>query len=76
MNTIAGFDRVIASEIPGTTRDSIDVLVSHGGRRYLFIDTAGIRAKRKTDTLIEKVSVLKSLDTLRRCDLAIRNNFV
>ncbi len=71
VNTIAGFDRVIASEIPGTTRDSIDVLVSHGGRRYLFIDTAGIRAKRKTDTLIEKVSVLKSLDTLRRCDLAI-----
>jgi len=71
VNTIAGFDRVIASEIPGTTRDSVDVLLSHGERRYLFIDTAGIRAKRKTDTLIEKVSVLKSLDSLRRCDLAV-----
>jgi len=71
VNTIAGYDRVIASEIPGTTRDSIDVLVAYGGRRYLFIDTAGIRAKRKTDNVIEKVSVLKSLDSLRRCDLAI-----
>lgn len=71
VNTIAGYERVIASEIPGTTRDSIDVMVEYGGRRYLFIDTAGIRAKRKTDNVIEKVSVLKSLDSLRRCDLAI-----
>lgn len=71
VNTIAGYERVIASEIPGTTRDSIDVLVEYGGRRYLFIDTAGIRAKRKTEGMIEKVSVLKSLDSLRRCDLAI-----
>ena len=71
VNTIAGYDRVIASEIPGTTRDSIDVMVDHGGKRYLFIDTAGIRAKRKTDTLLEKVSVIKSLDSMRRCDLAI-----
>ena len=71
VNTIAGYERVIASEIPGTTRDAIDVLVAYGGRRYLFIDTAGIRAKRKTEGMIEKVSVLKSLDSLRRCDLAI-----
>lgn len=71
VNTIAGYERVIASEIPGTTRDSIDVMVEYGGRRYLFIDTAGIRAKRKTENVIEKVSVLKSLDSLRRCDLAI-----
>ncbi|GAB4371816.1 MAG: ribosome biogenesis GTPase Der [Deltaproteobacteria bacterium] len=71
VNTIAGFERVIASEIPGTTRDAVDVLISRGGRRYLFIDTAGIRAKRKTDTLLEKVSVLKSLESLRRCDLAV-----
>lgn len=71
VNTIAGYERVIASEIPGTTRDSIDVLVEHEGRRYRFIDTAGIRPKRKTDHVIEKVSVLKSLDSLRRCDLAI-----
>ena len=71
VNTIAGYDRVIASEIPGTTRDSIDVMVEHAGKRYLFIDTAGIRAKRKTDTLLEKVTVIKSLESMRRCDLAI-----
>jgi GTP-binding protein len=71
VNTLAGFERVIASEIPGTTRDSVDVRIDFGGEHYLFIDTAGIRAKRKTDTVLEKFSVIKSLDSIRRCDLAV-----
>jgi GTP-binding protein len=71
INTLAGFERVIASEVPGTTRDSVDVHIDYGGEQYLFIDTAGIRAKRKTDTVLEKFSVLKSLDSIRRCDLAV-----
>ncbi len=71
INTLVGYERVIASEVPGTTRDAIDVLVKFGGKRYLFIDTAGIRAKRKTQNVIEKFSVLKSLDCLKRCDIAI-----
>ena len=71
INTLVGYERVIASEVPGTTRDAVDVLVKYGGNRYLFIDTAGIRAKRKTENVIEKFSVLKSLDCLKRCDLAI-----
>jgi GTP-binding protein len=71
VNTLVGYERVIASEVPGTTRDAIDVLVKYGGKRYLFIDTAGIRAKRKTETVLEKFSVLKSLDSLQRCDLAV-----
>ncbi len=71
VNTLVGYERVIASEVPGTTRDAVDVLVKFGGKRYLFIDTAGIRAKRKTENVIEKFSVLKSLDCLKRCDLAI-----
>jgi GTP-binding protein len=71
VNTLAGFERVIASEVPGTTRDSIDVLVKYGGNRYLFIDTAGIRAKRKTEDVLEKFSVIKSLDSIKRCDLAV-----
>ncbi|HEY7586878.1 MAG TPA: ribosome biogenesis GTPase Der [Candidatus Deferrimicrobiaceae bacterium] len=71
INTLAGYERVIASEVPGTTRDAIDVLIKYGGERFLFIDTAGIRAKRKTENVLEKFSVLKSLDSLRRCDLAI-----
>jgi GTP-binding protein len=71
VNTLAGFERVIASEVPGTTRDSIDVMVTRDGKRYLLIDTAGIRAKRKTEDVIEKFSVIKSLDSLKRCDLAV-----
>ncbi len=71
VNTLVGYERVIASEVPGTTRDAVDVLVKFGGKRYLFIDTAGIRAKRKTENVIEKFSVLKSLDGLKRCDLAV-----
>ncbi|HEU5360956.1 MAG TPA: ribosome biogenesis GTPase Der, partial [Candidatus Deferrimicrobiaceae bacterium] len=71
VNTLVGYERVIASEIPGTTRDSVDVLVNYGGKRYQFIDTAGIRAKRKTETVLEKFSVIKSLDSLKRCDLAV-----
>ncbi len=71
VNTLVGYERVIASEVPGTTRDSIDVLVKHEGKRYLFIDTAGIRAKRKTENVLEKFSVLKSLDSLKRCDVAV-----
>lgn len=71
VNTLVGYERVIASEVPGTTRDAVDVLVKYAGKRYLFIDTAGIRAKRKTQNVIEKFSVLKSLDCLKRCDLAV-----
>ncbi len=71
VNTLAGFERVIASEVPGTTRDSVDVLVNQGGKKYLLVDTAGIRAKRKTEDVLEKFSVIKSLDSIKRCDLAV-----
>jgi GTP-binding protein len=71
VNALAGFERVIASEIPGTTRDSIDVSIEYGGDRFVFIDTAGIRAKRKTDSVLEKFSIIKSLDSIKRCDLAV-----
>lgn len=71
VNTLVGYDRVIASEIPGTTRDAVDVLVRYEEKRYQFIDTAGIRAKRKTEGVLEKFSVLKSLESLKRCDVAV-----
>jgi GTP-binding protein len=71
VNTLVGYERVIANKVPGTTRDAIDVLVKYGEERFLFIDTAGIRAKRKTENVLEKFSVLKSLESLRRCDLAV-----
>jgi GTPase len=71
VNTLAGYERVIVSEMPGTTRDAVDVLVRFDGKRYLFIDTAGIRPRRKTEDVIEKFSVIKSLESIRRCDIAI-----
>ncbi len=71
VNTLAGFERVIASEAPGTTRDAIDVMIRRDGKQYLLIDTAGIRAKRKTEDVVEKFSVIKSLESLKRCDLAV-----
>jgi len=71
VNTLAGFERVIASEEPGTTRDAIDVEVEYRGRRYLLIDTAGIRPRRKTLLAVEKFSVIKSLEAVRRCDVAV-----
>ncbi|HEY3490747.1 MAG TPA: ribosome biogenesis GTPase Der [Candidatus Deferrimicrobiaceae bacterium] len=71
INALAGSEQVIASEIPGTTRDAIDVSVEFGGNKFVFIDTAGIRAKRKTDSVLEKFSIIKSLESIKRCDLAV-----
>lgn len=71
VNALAGFERVIASEIPGTTRDAVDVNIRTGEQEYVLIDTAGIRPRRKTEDPIEKFSVLKSLESIRRCDVAV-----
>ncbi len=70
INTILGEDRMVVSEVSGTTRDSVDSLVTHGKYSYLFIDTAGIRRKGKTTEKLEKFSILKSLAAMGRCDVA------
>ncbi len=70
INTILGEDRMVVSEISGTTRDSVDTLVTHGNYSYCFIDTAGIRRKGKTTEKLEKFSILKSLAAMSRCDVA------
>ena len=70
INTILGEDRMVVSNISGTTRDSVDSLVTHGNYSYLFIDTAGIRRKGKTTEKLEKFSILKSLAAMSRCDVA------
>jgi len=70
INMILGEERMVVSEISGTTRDSVDTLVTHGNYSYLFIDTAGIRRKGKTTEKLEKFSILKSLATMSRCDVA------
>jgi len=71
LNRIMGSERVLVSDIPGTTRDAIDVSVTFSEQGYLFIDTPGIRRRSKTRDKIEKFSVLKALKTIHRCQIAV-----
>jgi GTPase len=71
INAIIGQERMVVTDIAGTTRDSVDTLVSRDQYTYLFIDTAGIRRKGKTTDKLEKFSILKALKALGRCDIAM-----
>lgn len=71
LNAIAGADRVIVSDIPGTTRDAIDTQVEYKGRRIVLIDTAGIRRRGHIGPGVEKYSVLRADRAIDRCDVAI-----
>ncbi len=71
INRILGEERMVVSDISGTTRDSVDTVLTHGKYSYVLIDTAGIRRKGKTKDKLEKFSILKSLGALERCDVAV-----
>jgi GTP-binding protein len=71
LNRIMGSERVLVSDIPGTTRDAIDVSVTLNDQAYLLIDTPGIRRRSKTRDKIEKFSVLKALKSIDRCQVAV-----
>lgn len=71
LNLLAGEERAIVSEKPGTTRDSVDSLVKYKGREYLFIDTAGLRRKSRIKDSIEYYSTLRCISSLERSDVAI-----
>ncbi len=71
VNRILGEERVMVSQIPGTTRDAIDTTCKINNQTYLIIDTAGIRRKGKVHQRLEKFSVIKALKSLDRCDLAL-----
>jgi GTP-binding protein len=71
INRIVGSERLLVSELPGTTRDSVDILFTLRGRNYVFIDTAGIRRKGRVKEKIEKFSVIKALQSLDRCHVAV-----
>jgi GTPase len=71
INRIVGSERLLVSELPGTTRDSVDIHFGLTGRHYVFIDTAGIRKKGKVKEKIEKFSVIKALQSLDRCHVAV-----
>jgi GTP-binding protein len=71
-NALLGEERVIVSDVPGTTRDAIDTPFEQNGRKYVLIDTAGIRRKRSIeDESIERYSVIRSLAAIRRADVVL-----
>ncbi len=71
INKILGEDRVIVSNIAGTTRDAIDAKVTRGDREYTFIDTAGMRKRSKVEEGIEHYSVIRSLGAVDRADVCV-----
>ena len=71
VNTLLGKNRVIVSDIPGTTRDAIDTPFENEGKHYILIDTAGMRRKGKIDELTEQYSVVRSLRAVDRSDVIL-----
>lgn len=71
INAIVQSERAIVSELPGTTRDSIDISYERHGRRFLFIDTAGIRRRGKLSSSVEVFSVMRAERSIRRADLCV-----
>jgi len=71
INKIIGQDRVIVSEIPGTTRDAIDTEFERGGQKYTIIDTAGIRRKSRISETVEKYSVIRAFTAVERADVCV-----
>jgi len=71
VNRLLGYERVVANPTPGTTRDSIDTYFTCKKKRYMLIDTAGIRRKGKTVEKIEKYSVMDALRSIERADVAL-----
>jgi GTP-binding protein len=71
VNRLLGEERVVVSEIPGTTRDAIDTRLVLGDRRYVLIDTAGIRRRGKLQLRVERTSVARARQNIERCDVAV-----
>ena len=71
INALLRDRRTIVSEVPGTTRDAVDIEYEHEGKRYLFIDTAGIRARSKHSSSVEVFSVMRAEKTITRADICV-----
>ncbi|TCT25777.1 ribosome biogenesis GTPase Der [Thermomonas haemolytica] len=71
VNRILGEERMIASEVPGTTRDSIAVDLERDGRKYRLIDTAGLRRRARVEEAVEKFSAVKTLQAIEQCQVAV-----
>ena len=71
INKLLGEDRVIVSDIAGTTRDAIDTTIKRNGTEYVFIDTAGLRRKNKIKEEIERYSIIRTVSAVERCNVAV-----
>ena len=71
INKMLGEERLIVSDIAGTTRDAIDTVIKRNGKEYVFIDTAGLRRKSRVKEDIERYSVIRTVAAVERCDVAI-----
>jgi GTP-binding protein len=71
INKLLGEDRLLTSDVPGTTRDAINTFVEQGDKKYLFIDTAGIRRKRSIDEQVERYAVVQSFKAIDRADVVL-----
>ncbi|MDE6686264.1 MAG: ribosome biogenesis GTPase Der [Lachnospiraceae bacterium] len=71
LNKLAGENRVIVSDIAGTTRDAIDTEVKYQGREYVFIDTAGLRRKNKIKEELEKYMIVRTVSAVERADVVV-----
>ena len=71
LNTLVGEERMIVTDIAGTTRDAIDSMVEKDGKTYTFIDTAGLRRKRSVEAGVERYSVTRTLDAVDRSEICL-----
>ena len=71
INKLVGENRVIVSEVPGTTRDAVDTDIEHNGKEYVFIDTAGLRRKSKIKEEIERYSIIRAVAAIERADVVL-----
>lgn len=71
INKLVGENRVIVSDIAGTTRDAVDTEVIHEGTPYVFIDTAGLRRKSKIKEELERYSIIRTVSAVERADVVV-----
>jgi GTP-binding protein len=71
INKLIGAERLVVTDVPGTTRDAIDTMVTKGDKQYVFVDTAGVRRKRSVSAPVEMTSVMQAIRAMERCDVVV-----
>jgi GTP-binding protein len=71
LNRLVGEERMLVSDIPGTTRDAVDTMLTSQGRRYLLVDTAGMRRRGRLDEAVESLSVMRARQAIERSDVVV-----